>query len=366
MSNYDVAAYIWPAYTGDEPRTKIFWPEGIGEWQSVKNSVSKYPGHNWPRKPLWGYVNEADPYVMEGQIAAAADHGVNVFIYDWYWYENRPFLEQCLNNGYLKARNNDRVKFYLMWANHSVNYTWDIRNSSLQDCEIWDGAVDRSSFEQIALRTIGRYFSQPSYYKIDGKPVYAVYDAANLIRGLGGVENTRRALDWFREQTVRAGFPGLHLQLIFWSNNAVNLSGVDGGDHSLSPWEVISSLGFDSITHYQFAHFANIDRDYREILRDVQKEWAMIDERSPVPYYPHISVGWDNNPRFMEFRPGVVKNNTPDAVEEAVRMARAYVDAHPGRTPLITLNSWNEWTETSYLQPDDLYGYLEAVRKALA
>lgn len=23
---YDVAAYIWPAYTGDEPRTRIFWP----------------------------------------------------------------------------------------------------------------------------------------------------------------------------------------------------------------------------------------------------------------------------------------------------------------------------------------------------
>ena len=45
---------------------------------------------------------------MEMQIAAAADHGVNVFIYDWYWYDGRLFLEQCLNNGYLKARNNDR------------------------------------------------------------------------------------------------------------------------------------------------------------------------------------------------------------------------------------------------------------------
>ena len=36
---YDVAAYIWPAYTGDEPRIRMFWPEGIGEWQSVKNST---------------------------------------------------------------------------------------------------------------------------------------------------------------------------------------------------------------------------------------------------------------------------------------------------------------------------------------
>ena len=366
MKQYDVAAYIWPAYTGDEPRTRMFWPEGMGEWQSVKNAVCKYPGHNWPRKPLWGYVNEADPYVMEGQIAAAADHGVNVFIYDWYWYENRPFLEQCLNNGYLKAKNNDRVKFYLMWANHSVNYTWDIRNSQMQDCEIWDGAVGRQSFETIADRVIERYFKQPSYYKIDGKPVFAIYEMANLIRGLGGIKNTQKALSWFRKRTEEAGFPGLHLQMILWSQNTINLSGIEG-DRSMSPWEIVSLLGFDSVTHYQFAHFANIDREYSDILEDVRKEWNRIDQNRTVPYFPHVSVGWDNNPRFQGFRPGVVKNNTPELFKQAMEMACDYVNSHQNPAPLITVNSWNEWTETSYLQPDDLYGYgyLEAVKKAL-
>ena len=51
-------------------------------------------------------------------------------------------------------------------------------------------------------------------------------------------------------------------------------------------------------------------------------------------------------------------------IEKALQMAKAYADAHPDQPPLITINSWNEWTESSYLQPDQIngYGYLEAVR----
>ena len=363
MRKYDVAAYIWPAYTGDEPRTRIFWPEGMGEWQSVRSAEAKYEGHQWPRKPLWGYVNEADPYVMEMEIVAAADHGVNVFIYDWYWYDRRPFLENCLNDGFLKAKNNGRMKFYLMWANHDAMLLWDKRNSHDGNTVMWQGSMDRAEFERAMSRVIEKYFFQPNYYTIDGKPVFMIYDVPNLVKGLGGFEAARDALKWFREACVKAGLPGLHLQFTMWSEQAMNLSGCDNGKDV--PASAFNTLGFDSCSHYQYVHFTNIDRNYEDVLPDLQREYDKLDSTLPFPYFPHVSVGWDNNPRFNQFRPGVMKNCTPANIERALRMAKAYADAHPDQPPLITINSWNEWTETSYLEPDDLYGYgyLEAVRR---
>ena len=246
MKKYDIAAYIWPAYTGDEPRTRMFWPQGMGEWQSVKDAVSKFPGHSWPRKPLWGYVNEADPYVMEMEIGAAADHGVNVFIYDWYWYDGRPFLENCLNDGFLKARNRGRMKFYLMWANHDANNLWDKRLSQDQKNVIWKGAVARQEFERACRHVIDSYFRQPNYYRIDGAPVFQIYDLSNLVEGLGGMKEAAQALEWFRGETVRAGFPDLHLQLTVYGY-VPNLSGVDSGDKG-SYSGIGSRLGFSSIS----------------------------------------------------------------------------------------------------------------------
>ena len=359
---YDVAAFLYPAYAADDPRLTPFWPMGIGEWETVMTVQDRFPDHYWKREPVWGYINEADPAVMEMEINQAVKHGVNVFIFDWYWYDGRPFMETTLNNGFLQAENRNDMQFYLMWANHDVLNLWDTR---LYDCEedniIWRGQVDREEFEKICKRNIEKYFKQPNYYKIDGKPVFMIYDIKVLIDGLGGFEQTVDALNWFTEETKKAGFPGLDLELTTWAPN-LDYTGLDGNKNFEPGNDFVNKLGFDSMTHYQFAHFNWMDAEYSDIVKDAIKEWKKLDKEFDVPYYPHVSVGWDNSPRTRES--AVSRNNTPEEFQKALQAAKDFVDARPELHPLITINSWNEWTETSYLQPDNVYGYgyLEAVR----
>ena len=366
MKKYDVAAYIWPAYTGDELRSRIFWSDGIGEWQTVKLAGPKFEGHTWPRKPLWGYVNEADPDVMEMQIEEATKHGVNVFIYDWYWYDRRPFLENCLNDGFLKAKNNSKMKFYLMWANHDATHLWqrELSDTECFNVPVWSGAQDRAEFERICERIMDKYFVLDNYYRIDGKPVFMIYEISTFIRGMGSLSGAKDALKWFRARAVEKGLRGVHLQFTGRKAKTINLSGVDG-NATVDTLELIKELGFDSFTHYQYAHLTDVDRDYNEINEDIKKIWEDSSESYGIPYFAHVSCGWDNNPRFKKFIPRVVKNNTPENFEKILLAAKDYTDRRQNQPPLVTINSWNEWTETSYLQPDDLYGYgyLDAIKK---
>ncbi|MBO6249001.1 MAG: glycoside hydrolase family 99-like domain-containing protein [Bacteroidales bacterium] len=363
--SYDVAAYLYPAYAYGDPRLRPFWPEGFGEWETVMTMQKRNPGHYWDRKPVWGPVNEADPAVMEMEIEQATRHGVNVFIFDWYWFDGRPFMETTLTDGFLKAPNKDKMKFYLMWANHNVENYWDTRISKYGDENIiWRGGVDRDEFEKICKRNIEMFFKQPNYYKIDGKPVFMIYEVTTFIEGIGGVDAAIDALKWFRKEVKKAGFPDLELQFTMW-NSQFNYSGVDAAKASTeSPRDAfIRRLGFNSMSHYQFCHFANVDQDYEKVLEEVYPEWDRLEKEFTIPYYPHISIGWDNSPRTGES--AVTRDNTPERFEGALRKAKAWVDARPDLHPLITINSWNEWTETSYLEPDNVYGYgyLEAVKK---
>ena len=92
--------------------------EGWTEWEGLKAAVPRFPGHHQPLKPTWGYFDESDPAWTSKEIDLAADNGIDVFLYDWYWYSGVKNMEEALEQGFLKAPNRTRMKFALMWANH--------------------------------------------------------------------------------------------------------------------------------------------------------------------------------------------------------------------------------------------------------
>ena len=101
-------------------------------------------------------------------------------------------------------------------------------------------------------------------------------------------------------ETVKAGFPGLHLQYCPQGSNTVNASGVDGSELKVGLKEIIDTVGYDSLANYQFAHMVNMNNDYNEIFKWVKQGWENFYNNFGVPYFPHVSVGWDNSPRHPE------------------------------------------------------------------
>ena len=360
---YDIAAYIWPSYHY-EPRAEHFWPEKDGEWYTVRRGSSRFPGHDLPRIPLLGYQDEADPSVMRAQVEIARAHGINVFIMDWYWYTNAPCFERQLNEGLIPALEGTDSKFYLMWANHDVDTLWNMHVDTHWDRPrdtLWSGQVDRKALEPMFDRIIKNYLSLDCYYRIAGKPVFSIFDYANLVTGLGGADAAADAFSWMRRRCVANGLPGLDIQAI-----ARGGGGTEAGAR-LEPGteaHTLRALGFDSATTYQYATDSGQAGDYVVWADDAISRWKSCENLFGT-YYPHVSIGWDNTHRNPTFgKESVVLNSTPDAFEACLWKARQYLDQRPRQTPLVTINSWNEWTEGSYLLPDMRwgYGYLRAVR----
>lgn len=358
-----VAAYYFPNWG----------PILTSEWASLRAAKPRFTGHLQPKMPVWGYTNENDPLVMAQKIDAAADNGINAFIFDWYYYDpgsnlistdtnndhwdGQKYLSKALENGFLNAANINKLKFALLWCNHDLGGRVK-------------GAVTPATFEQIMDYVIEKYFKNPSYWKINGCPYFSIYQISTFLQTYGnGYAKARAALDLFRNKVKAAGFPDLHINgVLYGFLNNPNIQ--------------ISALNLNSVTSYTWIHhYAMRDfptTEYSKVAdgyfngvfngggaNGLEKPASQL----MAPYHINVSMGWDSSSRWGADAPKskwgpVIVNNTPYLFTKYLAKAKEITMAKPGSERIITINSWNEWGEGSFLEPEIVYGtkYLEAIK----
>jgi hypothetical protein len=366
-----VLAYYFPNYHVDPRNERWFGAEGWTEWDLVRAAGPRFPGHVQPRVPLLGERDESDPEVAAHEIELATSHGVDGFIFDYYWYEDGPFLEGALERGFMKARNFDSIDFSIMWANHDYLDIFPSTSPLGEPPLLASGEVKDAAFDAMSRHIVTNYFSKPNYSRVAGRPRFSIYEIGKFIKGMGGFEPAVRAIERLDALAREHGHPGIHLDVVVWGFAVLS---TDADDVDVR--EVIERFGVGSVSSYTWIHHVDVEDKALENWDDVRAEsfrrYEEYRESLPVPFYPNVSVGWDSSPRTQQSAPPA-EGRYPwvtawpmsvDAFAAGLRGAKEFVTRDGAGYSEVTINAWNEWTEGSYLLPDEANGYafLEAVK----
>lgn len=369
-----VAAIYFPSWHEDDHYSS-WYGEGWNEYRLMASNAEHFPGqHRIQPAKDWGYFDESDPKWMARQIDQAAEFGVDVFIFDWYWYDGVQILQRPVEETLPKTSNREKIKYALMWANHSWIDFFPVKYEGESNW-LFPARHSARDFDRVMQHCIKHHFNQPNYWRVEGGLYFSMFIPEELIRQVGGAQQCKAMLDAAREKVRKAGLGEMHFAA-FTANN--------GNDERSIP--SITEAGFDSLTSYNLNPMSARDHrlpdkpfeEFDHLSERHEEFWDRMDS-GLLPYAPVVTVGWDTTPRWEKQVPWpptknaypyspVVINNTPEKFGHLVRRGLRQMEEAKKKPPFLLINAWNEWTEGSALLPQEKYGngYLEELKKALA
>jgi len=387
----------WHAY----PEGDAMLGKGRTEWENVKENPTRFPGHDNPIVPLDGYLDDSKPADVAKEIDYAADAGIDVFLYDWYWADHHPIQHEALEQGYMNAPNRDRVRFALMWAYHHrgpapkrptiAELVEAARTNSLK--LYWKVSFTVEEWQEAIRYCIRHYFRHPNYYRKDGKLFYSMYNGQWFVQNNGGVEGARKLLAWAQEEVRKEGLPPIHFSAMIGTASA------EPGD--ARDLKAVTDAGFDSVSVYsigpapyrhvakkpvrpEYAAYLSKDRGipcvvpYEELMEEHRNVNGALAAKSEIPYIPLVSRGWDSSFRCSTSEPFpwtkvtypylcIVAGATPDLFAAHIRESIEIGRRAKCPSGILLINAWNEYTEGSWLLPDRRNGdgYLRAIESVV-
>ena len=310
---YIVAAHYYSWYGGSE---NPHWPDGVAH------------------RPWLGYYASGSPDVVRQQIDLATRYGVDVFAVGWTGIDTPA--EKNFRSGFLKAPNLNRIQFCMVYD--TLNRLRGERSQPLY-FDFNEPSV-RQTFVSDMLHLARNYFSHPSYFKVNGRPVVKIYLTRRFFGEFpSALEEVRRELrtkgwdPYFVGDSIFYGRNDLFVVSQFDAATAYNINNDELRRNGITTTGKLA----DSIRPYYWSFLYQ--------LRGVQAANRGV----PVDLQPGVIPQFDA--RNARSTPVALLAQNQDEVKQMFHVAREILDQKQTGLPIVWITSWNEWHEGTAIEP---------------
>ncbi len=323
-----------------------FWFYGLGPNGGFEAGDGS-GGRTTPFWPALGYTYMAsNPHVIEKQIDWAADYGVDAFSIEWTTPRGVGCcgsMEDTLDDAFLRAPNLDRVRWVIFYdlvlrliqtPNVQVNLS---RGMDFDDPDVYQTFVD--DFERFARK----YFKEPHYLTIDGRPVIYIWGTWNAIGNFTGA---------FREARQKVADLGYDVYIVgdILRGDAFDKKLASAYDANTNFTFLIPGVGpFKDVGQAAVAQgrvFEKWQSWIKDLKVDDREENVILQPGWAPQYDDRMFKAWQHQ------EPIYVPATSKDQVVAMAEVSRQY--AQPAGSQgwkLIWINTWNNWPESTTIEP---------------
>ena len=344
-----IYAFYLPQYH-QCPENDEFWGEGFTDWVNVKKAKPLFEGHRQPILPSEevGFYDLKDPEVLRKQAKMAKDHGIDGFVFHYYWFDGKKVLDTPLNN-WLADPTID-MPLALCWANESWTRRWDGLEQDVLIPQTYGDDWANRFWDDIAP-----VMKDSRYIRFNDAPVLVVYR-------IGEIPDPVDAIDTWRRRAANDGHPGLQILGVAPSREVGSL-----GREVLEALDAL--VGFPPGSGIRIESLADRLGEGSQLRGDFMSLHSALGP-TPISTQRHdrefrgVMPGWDNTARRDSGAYGFVGAN-PASWRGSLIFTQL---RRTSGADSLFVNAWNEWAEGATLEPTARFrrGFLAATRDVCA
>lgn len=349
MRSLLILLFAAPIFCLAQPATKniklgAYYFDG---WTGKTNHISRKLIDSFPdRKPIWGWETST-AQIMPKQIDYAADAGIDFFDFCWYYSDlSRANKAEPRNNAlglFLVAKNNSRLKFDITVINHE-GYTL--------------GAAEWPTTIKIWIDLM----KNPSYLKVDNKPLINFFSVDRLIDAFGSVQAVKTAIDQLKSEAAASGLGDITVGACIYPSTERIAQAKLCGFNLLTSYS-LAAEGFKGSINSKGVGLDSLNK-YQQII------WNKYLPAN-LPVIPVVTLNFDPRP-WGDIVPNYAHPKyyagfSPASVYRSIAEAKKWLldnDTHTEKVAVIY--AWNENGEGAWLTPSAKFKnkLLENVKRA--